>query len=167
MRQFNLAEIFLVTAGVAVSCALGRALFDALLTGPLIGGAILLAAALPTMVAAFVLCSGRSGWRQWGILLAWAGSITLALSPVVSFAHNELGLLAQSIGRWTTLAPLSLRTIAIAAAYTMAVALAAGFNWRALARLGLRCQVRLRAALPLAADAIGSPARLTPPAAPR
>lgn len=168
-RQFSLAEIFFITAGVAVSCTLARALFDAMLTVPLVYGAILLAGALPTFVATFVLSAGCGRWQNWSVLLVWSCLVSLALTPLVAWVHNELGLLNQWIGGWMILLPWSPRALAIAAAFTLAVAFSGRLNWLALARLGLRCRAGLNHALvpATAIDTVDSPARLTPPAPPR
>ncbi|HUE70960.1 MAG TPA: hypothetical protein VMP01_08725 [Pirellulaceae bacterium] len=168
-RQFSLAEIFFITAGVAVSCALARALFDALLTVPLVYGAILLSAALPTLLATFVVAPGSGRWRAGSVLLVWSCFVAILLTPALAWVHNELGLLDRWLGRWTTLQPGSPHALAIAAAFTLAVMFTGRLNWLLLARLGLRYRAGFHQALvpASATGTVDSAARLTPPAVPR
>jgi hypothetical protein len=159
-RQYSLAEFFLVTAGVAVACWLGRSLFDASLSAPLVQGAALFLAALPTALFVVALSRQRSLGRKAGLACLWVVVVSALLMPLVAAAHEFLDLLAPWTG-WRPLNPWSLETLATAAAFTSGVSIAATANWGALTSLGRG------SASPQATPMIASPARLTPPAAPR
>jgi hypothetical protein len=159
-RQYSLAEFFFVTAGVATACWLGRSLFDASLSGPLIQGAALLVAAFPTALFAASLSRQRSFWQNFLLVCAWIVGMSLLLMHPVAVANESIDLLAQWTG-WRPMNSWSVETLTTAASFTGTVAIVTRLNWLALASLACR-----RDGSPQSSAACTS-ARLTPPAASR
>jgi hypothetical protein len=159
-RQYSLAEIFFVTAGVAAACWLGRSLFDASLSVPLVQGAALLLAALPTALFAAALSRQRAPWRNFVLACTWVVGMSLLLMQPVAVANESIDLLVQWTG-WRPMNPWSVESLTAAAAFTGAVASATRLNWIALALLATRRDESTES------QSLSSPARLTPPAAPR
>ena len=159
-RQFSLAEIFLVTAGVAAFFWMGRSLFDASLEGPLVHGMILFLAALPMALFVVSLSPKRSAGRNHAIIAAWAVLQSLLLTPATAMINEQARLLVPWT-HWTVLEPWSLHTWSIAAAFTGTVAIATRLNWLALGLLARPGEGTAHA------SPHSAPARLTPPAAPR
>lgn len=159
-RQFSLAEIFLVTAGVAAFFWMGRSLFDASLEGPLVHGTILFLAALPMALFVVSLSPKRSSGRNHALIAAWAVLQSLLLTPATAMINEQARLLVPWTG-WTVLEPWSLHTWSIAAGFTGTVAIATRLNWLALGLLSRPGEGTAHA------SPHSAPARLTPPAPPR
>ena len=145
---------------MAAACWLGRSLFDASLSAPLVQGAALFLGALPTALFMIAVSRLPTLRRRLGLACLWVVVVSVLLMPLVAVANEYLDLLAPWTG-WRPLNTWSVETLITAAAFTIATSIAARANWGALRSLRRRSQISL------STPRIASAARLTPPAAPR